>query len=68
VPLTTVMKENPYSICIGNENLSSGRLVKRSRIRVDKIFTVNKNLVVRKIGRLDSPTFDAAVSKLLKIL
>src|SRR3989344_2123106 len=58
VPLTTVIKEEPYSITIGQEDLSSGKLLKPSRIRADKIFTVQKSLVTMKIARLNDKTFE----------
>ncbi|MAG02819.1 MazF family transcriptional regulator [Candidatus Pacearchaeota archaeon] len=50
VPLTTVIKEELYSVVINQEDLSSGRLLKSSRIRTDKIFSVKKDLVTMKIG------------------
>ena len=52
VPLTTIIKNEPYSIIIEQENLSSGRLLKTSRIRTDKIFAVKKDLIRMKIGIL----------------
>lgn len=50
VPLTTIIKDEPYSVVINQENLSSGKLLKPSRIRTDKIFSVKKDLVIMKIG------------------
>ena len=50
VPLTAVIKDEPYSVLINQEDLFSGTLLKPSRIRVDKIFSVEKNLVSMKIG------------------
>ena len=50
VPLTTVIKDEPYSVVINQEDLSSGKLLKSSRIRTDKIFSVKKDLVNMKIG------------------
>src|SRR3989339_679114 len=57
VPLTTVIKDEPYSIIISQENLSSGKLLKQSRVRADKIFTVEKSLIIMKIGVVDDATF-----------
>jgi len=58
VPLTTVIKNEPYSIIIDSENLSSGKLIKQSRIRTDKIFSVEKSLIRMKIGTLNDNSFD----------
>ena len=58
VPLTTVIKNEPYSIIIDSENLSSGKLIKQSRIRTDKIFSIEKSLIRMKIGTLNDNSFD----------
>ena len=66
-PLTTIIKKEPYSVVIHQENLSSGRLLKSSRIRADKIFCVAKNLVTMKIGKLRDDSFDRVKKEILKI-
>ena len=53
VPLTTVIKEEPFSIIINQDSLESGRLLKQSRIRIDKIFTIKKSLIIMKIGKIN---------------
>ncbi|MFH1210139.1 MAG: type II toxin-antitoxin system PemK/MazF family toxin [archaeon] len=68
VPLTTVIKDEPYSLIINQEDLGSGKLLKSSRIRADKIFTVEKNLIVMKIGVINNNTFDKVKSEILKTL
>ena len=67
VPLTTVIKDEPYSILINQEDLSSGKLLKPSRIRVDKIFTVEKNLIVMKIGAINDRTFEKIKDEISKL-
>ena len=67
LPLTTVIKTEPYSISINNEDLSSGKLLKESRIRVDKIFTVEKNLISMKIGTVKDDILKKIKLELLKI-
>jgi len=67
VPLTTVIKNEPYSIIINQEDLSSGKLLKPSRIRIDKIFTINKNLIMMQIGKINDKTFLNIKSEVSKI-
>ena len=67
VPLTTVIKDEPYSILINQEDLSSGKLLKPSRIRVDKIFTVEKDIVVMKIGIISDSTFTKIKEEIIKL-
>ena len=58
VPLTTVIKEEPFSIIINQDSLESGRLLKQSRVRIDKIFTIKKSLIVMKIGKINDKTLE----------
>lgn len=50
VPLTSVIKDVPYSVFITQENLSEGRIITVSRARADKLFTAHKSLIKMKIG------------------
>jgi len=56
-PLTSVIKNEPYSILIDQDDLSSGKLIVSSRIRLDKLFVIEKNKIVFKIGILNEQTF-----------
>jgi len=67
VPLTTVIKDEPYSVLITQENLSSGKLLKPSRVRADKIFTVEKKLVMMEIGTVNDATFKKVKYELAKL-
>jgi mRNA interferase MazF len=67
IPLTTVIKEVPYSVLINQENLTSGKLLKPSRIRIDKIFTIRQSLVRMKIGVINDSTFKEIKSEISKI-
>ncbi len=67
VPLTTMIRECPYSILINQEDLSSGKLIKQSQVRADKIFAIHKYLVMMKIGVLKEETFEKIKSELAKI-
>lgn len=52
VPLTSVLKEEPYSFIIEQKDLFAGKLIKPSRIRIDQIFCVDKSLIIKKIGKI----------------
>jgi len=66
VPLTSVLKEEPYSINLNQEDLTSGKLIKPSRVRADKIFTVEKRLIIMKIGVIANQAFGKIKSELFK--
>lgn len=67
LPLTSVIKDEPFSIVINQDDLSSGQLIKPSRIKIDKIFTVEKRLVVIKIGTLSNNIFEKVKAELLNV-
>lgn len=53
VPLTTNLKFRDYAFVITNQDLDRGRLIKDSNVKVDRIFSVDKNLVRLTIGRVN---------------
>jgi len=67
VPLTTVIEDIPYSIIIDQEDMSSGKLLKPSMVKIDKVFTVEKRLAVMKIGSVNDMTFKKIKNKFLEI-
>ena len=67
LPLTSVIKDESYSIVINQDDLSSGQLIKSSRIKIDKIFTVEKRLIVMKIGTMSNNTFEKVKAELLNV-
>lgn len=67
LPLTSVIKDEPYSILINQDDLNSGKLLKPSCIKINKIFTVEKRLIVMKIGTLNNSSFEKIKSELIKV-
>lgn len=67
IPLTTVIKDEPYSIIINQEDLSSGKLLKSSRARADKVFAVKKDLITRKLGMVSDKTFEKIKVEIFKM-
>lgn len=57
VPLTSVLKSAPYSVNIDQEDLSSGKLIVKSRVRTDKLLALDRKLIIMKIGTLSDETF-----------
>ena len=67
VPLTSVIKEEPYSVFIEQEDLSEGKLLRSSRIRIDKIFSIDKKIIIMKIGIIKNQIFAKIKIELGKI-
>jgi mRNA interferase MazF len=53
VPLTTNLKFRDYAFVITSMDLESGKLIKESNVKVDRIFSVDKKLVRLTIGRVN---------------
>jgi mRNA interferase MazF len=67
IPLTSVIKEEPYSVLINQEDLSTGKLLQQSRARADKIFTIEKASIFMKIGMVNDKTFGKIKSEIEKM-
>jgi len=68
VPLTGVIKDEPFSILVNQQNLEAGKLLKISRIRVDKIFSVKKSLIIMKIARINKETFEKVKKEFVDLI
>lgn len=66
VPLTSVIKDAPYSVMISQNDLTNGRLVVESRARTDKIFTAEKSLITMKIGAVNQGILTAIKQGIIK--
>lgn len=66
--ITSNLKDTNYSVIIGNDNLESGALPNVSMIKVDKLFTIDKSLIILKIGKLDKQTFECVKQELFKLI
>jgi len=67
VPLTSVIKNKPFSVLITQKDLQAGKLIKNSRIRLDKIFNFEKEKIVLKIGILKDNVFKEIKKELFKM-
>ena len=67
VPLTSVIKNEPFSIIIDQKDMKNGKLIKTSRVRIDKMFSVEKRLVQMKIGNVSDSFFDKLKSEIIGV-
>jgi mRNA interferase MazF len=57
VPLTSNLKIRDYSILLTNKDLEKGKIITESKIKADKIFSINKKLVRLIIGKISKEKF-----------
>jgi mRNA interferase MazF len=52
VPLTTNLKVKDYALLITNKELDKGKLIADSKVKIDRIFSVEQRLVRMTIGKV----------------
>ena len=55
--ITSNLKDERHSVLIENSNLIQGQFPAKSRIKVDKLFTLSKDIIRKKISRINKETF-----------
>jgi len=56
------------AIAITNADFSNGSLPVNSYIRPNRIFTANKNIIIRKAGTINNTIFDSVVDAVYKLI
>lgn len=57
VGVTSVLKREPYSLDLEDKHLEQGKLPLSSRIKCDKIYSLSKKIIVRKVGKIKKEKF-----------
>ena len=69
IPMTSNLeKRRRHDILITDRDLENGVLIVNSKIKTDKIFTVEKKLIKKTIGRINKNTHSAIQKNISKIL
>ncbi len=66
--ITSNLKDSKYSLLINNSNLIEGSITIKSRIKVDKLFTLEQSIVIKKIGRIKKETMNKVKEEFLKLI
>ena len=68
VAVTSNISDKEYGININNEDMKEGSLKVDSQIRVDKIYTLSKSIVVKKYGSINDNVIDEIQNILNKLV
>ena len=68
IPLTSNLTLREYTIKITNKELESGNLKVESLAKIDKIFSVEKKLVTKNIGRIKKDVYEKIKNMFFEIL
>jgi mRNA interferase MazF len=66
--ITSKQKTTPYSLKINQNNLSEGTLPIESTILISKIFTIEKSLIIKELGKLDHKTLESVKVQFCEIV
>lgn len=66
--ITSNIKGSKYSILIDNNNLEDGEIPAQSRIKIDKLFTLNQQIIRKKVAKLNKETFDKVRSEFSNLI
>ena len=66
--ITSNIKDAQCSILLESNNLKEGVIPSISRIKVDKLFTIDKNLVKKKLAMIDLSTFEKVKQEFSKLI
>ena len=66
--ITSNVKDARYSVLFDNNNLIDGNVPKQSRVKVDKLFTISRDIVKKKVGRINKETFEKVKSEFIKLV
>lgn len=54
--ITSNLKDVKYSVLIDNKNLERGDIPTKSRIKIDKLFTLNKSIIRKRTAKINGST------------
>ena len=66
--ITSNLKDSEFCVFINNKNLEHGQIPKPSMIKVDKLFTLEKSIIKKRIAKIDSTTMDKVRKNLFNLI
>lgn len=66
--ITSAERHDSYSIHLSSSDFDSGGLNIESKVRPNKIFTADSNIIISKKGKISSPKIHEVIEKIIDIL
>ena len=66
--ITSNIKDEDFSVILDQKDMSEGNIYFLSRIKVDKLFTINKSIVKRKLGKVNQSVIEKVKEELIKLV
>jgi len=68
IGITSNISKDKYSISLTNKDLENGRLITDCYIKVENILKLDKELIIKKIGKIKISKFDKIKDVLMEII
>jgi mRNA interferase MazF len=66
--ITSQQVKDNYAIPVKSSDFKTGKLTAPSNIRPNRIFTADKNIIIRKVASLDEKAINAVIQKIISII
>ena len=66
--ITSNLRDIKYSVLIDNNDLEKGEIPAKSRIKIDKLFTLNKNIIKKKVAKINKETLLKVKEEFMKLI
>ena len=66
--ITSNKKYSKHSVIIDNKDLIEGVIPNSSRIKVDKLFTLEQTIIIKKIARINKETFEKVKKEFINLI
>jgi mRNA interferase MazF len=66
--ITSKTIKDIYSVSVDSDDFKSGNLKQQSNIRPNRIFTADKNIILKKVGKISTSKYNEVLEVLFEIL
>ena len=66
--ITSQQTKDKYAIPVKESDFKSGKLTAPSNIRPNRIFTADKNIIIKKAASLNEAAVDTVIQKIISII
>ena len=68
IGVTSNILKDKYTISLVNTNLDEGKLITKCLIKVENLLKLDKELIIKKIGKINKETLKNIIDKLFTII
>ena len=66
--ITSKNVKDIYSVSLSLNDFEKGKLPRKSNVRPNRIFTADKNIILKKAGKIEQSKYQEVVSSIIKLI